>query len=108
MADNLPPAAVERAAAHAIRQALDDVSLTGDAAHRAARAALAAAGPLVTPERDAQVAARALWEAAEAMENEADHPGNDDELWTPSLIGYYGETNWLRARAGRIERQEES
>lgn len=47
MADDLDPTAVERAA-RAIRQALDDVGLTDEAAHRAARAALGApsGGPM--------------------------------------------------------------
>ena len=55
MADDLDPAAVERAAEAAAEQIGWQAGM-----YDAIRAALAAAGPLVTPEHDAQVAARAL------------------------------------------------
>ena len=88
MADDLDPAAVERAARAgydasrdaAETEAWDDLPEWGRETLRAfTRAALAAAGPLVTPEHDAQVAARAWDEgftrgfyAAQVMPRDAD------------------------------------
>lgn len=55
---------------------------------------LAAAGLLVTPEHDAQVAARALREAAGSIDG-------------PDWAGYeYAAADWLNACADRIERGE--
>ena len=60
MADNLDPTAVERAVQAWAEVYGIDPSLIAESDSRAIRAALAAAGLLVTPEHDAQVAARAL------------------------------------------------
>ena len=87
MADDLDPAAVERAAEAAAEHIGWQAGMY-DAIH----AALAAAGLLVTPEHDAQVAARALREAA-------------DDMYATEFA-YDGSRQWLHDRADRIERQE--
>ena len=82
MADDLDPAAVERLLEPALLAAgIIPRSRKGQRIIRAARS-------LVTPEHDAQVAARALREAAEAL------PPTAGLTWT-----------WLNTRADRIERQ---
>lgn len=73
---------------HAARTAPEIMALCEDAAR-----ALAAAGLLVTPEHDAQVAARALREAA-------------DDMYATEFA-YDGSRQWLHDRADRIERQED-
>ena len=87
MADDLDSGAVERA--------VEVIGRTPGAqwysAQQAARA-LAAAGLLVTPEHDAQVAARALDEAATAL--------------SATSSKTYAKA-WLRRRADRAARQEE-
>jgi len=161
VADNLDPAAVERAVQAWAEVYGIDPSLIAESDSRAIRAALAAAGPLVTPEHDAQVAekdlrlcgrpngypardctreyghdgdhwhsdlhlashdaqvaARALWEAAD--EAEAVRADADCAEACAPVSGEQGRTavieraadmheepwTWLRARADRIERQE--
>jgi len=124
VADDLDPAAVERARDR-IAAYLDEMDRV-DAANRAGsryddtvhgindlelrrsdiRAALAAAGPLVTPEHDAHVAARALWSAADWLAVEFDR-------WRSRRVGFGDPHDLttdliraLNARADRIERQE--
>ena len=120
MADDLDPAAVERAALGDYLADLADVgpdtpvdltrpeyalAMLVTSAHpdwqylgERVFAALAAAGPLVTPEHDAQVAARAWGEAVDIVDaiKVDDHDaGANDALWLAR-----------QAIRSRIERQE--
>jgi len=98
VADDLDPTAVERAAlVRLLEPGIAGTWLTPRAARRV-QDALAAAGPLVTPEHDAQVAARALREAAEEI------PGSTTP--GPAVDPYDAACEWLLERADRIERQE--
>jgi len=97
VADDLDPAAVERAAlVRLLEPGIAGTWLTPRAARRV-QAALAAAGLLVTPGHDAQVVPRALRDAAEAI------PGST----SPTPVDPYDlAAEWLLDRADRIERQE--
>lgn len=75
------------------------MSVGVDEAREMADEVLAALAPFVAA-REAQAAAKALRDAAAALEL----PKADDR-WSVDL-GYYGEAHWLRERADRIERGE--
>ena len=109
MADDLDPAAVERAArAYTAAGTADFDGMSAHAQERLLtrmRAALAAAGPLATPEHDAQVAARALREAVAQVDWEFESFLADDGYMS---IRPHGKSPGalLADRADRIERQE--
>lgn len=101
MPDDLDPVtAVERVVGQMRLWLLGLGSLTlaqvDDLAPKMARAALVAAGPLVSAEHDAQVAAQALREAA-ALRRGPDQYGVES---VPA--------QWIEEMADRIERQEET
>ena len=55
----------------------------------------------IEPRLVALIAAKALRDAADAMD--VDDPRDEGPRWTRVDLGYYGESEWLRARADHIE-----
>lgn len=97
--------AIREASDHLHADSCPDEDMHGcrcDQYDREAEIAIRAALPHLEQQLRAQIAAKALREAADQLDAYSDGDVPDDPRWTCDL-GYYGEAAWLRARADDLE-----